>query len=316
MLGDYDDLAAVTLYVDRERPSSGLGPGGFAWVSVYWDNVASRAGRLVACCVAALAFGLIGVVTLAGGTVGTMAQIFSGEGSVGSAWVSVDESGVTIAGPYSFRSRVGEFKMRGKYEATGYVSGNVGIVNAEAFWRVFGPGPGGLQVPRPDKPWVSEPYGLVLGDAIGDVVLGWPLALTTSLGGQVTSVSSLGLVRLNGSPAREYRLALGLHGLVKAGAQSGGSMPVLGKRHPVLIWVDADRRLVKLSTSMGFTNPDQLVTITVTYSLFNLPVAVKLPPAGSVETLREWQDQLKTAWGCPPRGGECKGAKARSATTR
>ena len=70
---------------------------------------------MVACCLAAMAVALVGVVTLAGGGTGTVSQILTGQGSVKSAWLSMTESGVTLSGPCDYLSSTGRFEVTGTY---------------------------------------------------------------------------------------------------------------------------------------------------------------------------------------------------------
>lgn len=171
----------------------------------------------------------------------------------------------------------------------------------------------------PSKPWVREPGGSVEGGAIGDILLGsqvqaTPAELADQLQRQVSSITSLGSVSIKASTAHEYRLVVRLDGLAKVVAQSSGSLEVLGKDHPFFIWVDDHHRLVKLSTTIDLNS--QAVTISLTYSRFNVPVAVTLPPVASVETLQQYHEQIRRAWGCPPKGGVCKSVGRRSTNIR
>jgi hypothetical protein len=89
-----------------------------------------------------------------------------------------------------------------------------------------------LPIPRPSKPWVREPGACPEGGAIGDILLGpqlqtAPADLVDALQRQVSSITSLGSVNVDGS-AHKCRLVLRLDGLAKAVAQSGGTMEVLG----------------------------------------------------------------------------------------
>lgn len=279
--------------------------------------MASSAAGVVACCLVATAVALIGVVTLAGGGTGTVPQILSGESSVESAWVSITESAkpgtnATIAGPYSFESKVGRFEDKtGTYQGSSYISGKVTLVSAVLLWRTMQQVPGSPPIPFPRKPWVSEPTGSPDGGAIGDILLGsqlqaTPAELVGALERQVSSITSLGFVAVDGRPAHKYRLVLRLDGLAKAIDQAGGQIQALGMDHPVFIWVDIDNRLVRLLTSIGYESPRQTITISVTYSRFNIHVAVALPPDASTETLHQYRVQIDRAWGCPPQGGVCK----------
>jgi hypothetical protein len=269
-----------------------------------------------------MAVALAGVVTFAGGGTGTVSQILSGQGSVKSAWLSMTESGVTLSGPYDFQSSMGRFEVTGTYQGTVCVHGDLSWVSATMFWEERERSDdvsGGLPVPRPLKPWLASPPASSQGGAIGDILFGLPVQakpveLTDALQRQVTSTSSMGFGHAAGTEAHEYRLVLALDGLADVVAKSDGSIEVLGKRHPVFIWVDGDNRLVKLSTSIGFNNSARNLTVSLTYSRFNENVAIGLPSAGSVETLRQYQEQLSKAWGCPPSGGECK--SVRRTTTR
>jgi len=271
---------------------------------------------VVACCLAAMAVALVGVVTLAGGGTGTVSQILTGQGSVKSAWLSMTESGVTLSGPCDYLSSTGRFEVTGTYQGAEYVHGGLSWVSAAIFWqerqRSFAGG--GLSVPRPVKPWIANPPASSQGGAIGDVLFGLPVQatpveLTDALQRQVTSTSSMGFDHVAGAEAHEYRLVLALDGLADVVAKAAGSIEVLGKRHPVFTWVDSHNRLVKLSTSIGFNNPARSLTVSLTYSRFNQNAAINLPSAGSVETFRQYQEQLSRAWGCPTSGGPCKSVR-------
>lgn len=242
-----------------------------------------------------------------------MSQILSGESGVKSARVSLNESDVTVAGLYDFESRVGRFDVTGRYQGTFYVQGNVSLVSAGLFWRErqSSPSHGDLPVPRPTKPWVSLPPTSSGGGPIGDILFGsalqaTPTELADALQRQVTSASSLGFKSFEGAEVHEYRLLLRLGGLANVVAKLGGGIEVLGKDHPVLIWVDEDNRLVGLFTSIGFEKPAQVVTISLTYSRFNEHHAITPPPAALVETLKQYDEQLRKAWGCTALGAPCK----------
>jgi hypothetical protein len=71
---------------------------------------------------------------------------------------------------------------------------------------------------------------------IGDILVGsqvgaTPAQLVEGLQRQVSSILSLGSVGVDGSAAHEYRLVLRADGLVKAVAESGGTLETLGKDH-------------------------------------------------------------------------------------
>ncbi len=282
--------------------------------------------RVVACCLAAMALGLVGVVTLASGGTGTISQILSGESSIRSAWVSISESGtgVTFAGPYDFESMAGRLVATGRYRGTLLVSGTVTLASAGLIWGTLQPSSGtpGLPIPRPNKPWVREPPGApTKGGAIGDILLGSqlqaaPAALVDQLQRQVSSISSLGSVVVDGSAEHEYRLVVRLDGLSKVVAQPTGSLEMLGKAHTFFIWVDGDHRIVKLSTSIAFESPARTATISLTYSRFNIHVTLAVPSDASIESLQQYHEQIRRAWGCPPNGGMCKNVSRRSIKTK
>jgi hypothetical protein len=112
------------------------------------------------------------------------------------------------------------------------------------------------------------------------------------------------------SRVREYRLVLRPdQRLSNYMTASHGTIDVLGPHQPVLIWVDNDHRLVRLSTSGAFKDPTGSLTVTLDHSRFDLPVAVQFPPPASVETMKHYHQEIARAWGCPPKGGFCKAAR-------
>lgn len=255
------------------------------------------------------------MVTVADGAVDSLSHVLSAMSGVQSAWISTSDGSLTLSGPFSFRSGTGRLEgTSGGYGGTVYVRGDVTYVSAGLFWQEMKQAPGGrtsgLRFPRPYKPWVSKPYPAFQGGPLGDLLFGSPLRATPSdlveaLHRQALSVSAMGPERVGGTETHEYRLVLSLDGLAQAMREFRGTINVLGTKHPVFIWVDKQHRLVKLVTSMWENYPDGNVIISVAYSHFNYHIAVTLPPLRSVETIREYQDQILKASGCPPKGGVC-----------
>ncbi|HTW08958.1 MAG TPA: hypothetical protein VME46_15695 [Acidimicrobiales bacterium] len=257
---------------------------------------------------------LVLVVTYVGrGSPGTVTTILSGQKTVRSAWVTINEAGVTEAGPYDFKARVGSFETAGRYHGVSYVHGYVTYMPAALLWHEMNTPPANPPLPRPSKPWVSEDVE-VIGGPMGNILLGNPLGPTpeqiaNALQHQMVSVTLVTVGRLGSSPIHEYRLVLQPGpSLGKYLVSSRGAVEALGPHHPVLIWADNHHRLVQLSTSMAFNNPAQTITITLTYSQFDLPLVVHLPSPREVETLSQYHAEIEKAWGCPAKGGLCKGS--------
>lgn len=255
-----------------------------------------------------------------------LAVALSGQASVRTASVLIVESAkgvkLSLAGEYDFETGFGRFQPGSTNRSAGYSGPNEDLIGhgklfrpGYAVWEgMKAPKTGvqgilDLQPPRPLKPWVSTPVGSG-ADPMAVVLFGLPaqpspVALANTLQRQAISQSRLGVGRLGGVPVAEYRLVLGLGSLAKSVASSDGTLQVLGPHHPVFIWVDQEKRLVQLQTSVLY-NWSQLQTITLRYSRFNHPVTVKLPPSSSVETMQQYQQAITKSWGCPP-NGRCQG---------
>ena len=212
-----------------------------------------------------------------------------------------------IRWPCGFESMAGRLVATGRYRGTLLVSGTVTLASAGLIWGTLQPSSGtpGLPIPRPNKPWVREPPGApTKGGAIGDILLGSqlqaaPAALVDQLQRQVSSISSLGSVVVDGSAEHEYRLVVRLDGLSKVVAQPTGSLEMLGKAHTFFIWVDGDHRIVKLSTSIAFESPARTATISLTCSRFNIHVTLAVPSDASIESLQQYHEQNPQSVGLP-----------------
>jgi hypothetical protein len=143
------------------------------------------------------------------------------------------------------------------------------------------------------------------GNALSDLVFGGlspsPGAIAQALQLNTTKVVFVRQERLDGLPAAEYRLTVATSALGK----DANSLGALGPAHPVLMWVDDQHRLVRLSLTVVSPPP---VTMTTAWSQFNLRApAFHLPPADQVETVSQYQKAVaRAACGQGQKGGACR----------